>query len=170
MEFRLLISLAAAAACTTASAQPLAASQISARILAAHNVERAALGVPPLVWDNDLAIGAAAYAQQMALTGLFAHSDRATRPGVGENLWSGTRGAFSVETMVFAWTSEKRMFSPGIFPDVSRTGNWLDVSHYTQMVWPSTNRVGCAIASTQRLDYLVCRYSPKGNKDGRRVP
>jgi hypothetical protein len=40
--------------------------------------------------------------------------------------------------------AEKRYFRPGIFPDVSTTGNWYDVSHYTTMIWPTTERVGCA--------------------------
>ena len=81
----------------------------------------------------------------------------------------GTRGAFSVETMVNNWASEGRVFQRGVFPAVSRTDNWEDVGHYTQIVWPTTTRVGCAIASTARTDYLVCRYSPAGNIDGRPV-
>jgi hypothetical protein len=81
----------------------------------------------------------------------------------------GTRGAFSVETMVNQWASERRMFRPGIFPSVSSTGNWEQVGHYTQIVWPTTTRVGCALASTARTDYLVCRYSPAGNVNGRSV-
>ena len=77
---------------------------------------------------------------QMAMTGRFAHSDRAARPGTGENLWMGTHGAFSVEAMVGGWSSEKRFFAPGIFPNVSRTGDWEDVGHYTQMIWPQTTQ------------------------------
>lgn len=153
-----------------AAAQPLLASEFPARILAAHNAARAAAGVPPLVWDNALGTAAASYAQQMAFTGVFAHSDRSKRRGVGENLWYGTRGAYSVEAMVGGWASERRYFTPGIFPNVSRTGNWVDVGHYTQMIWPTTQRVGCALASTARLDYLVCRYAPAGNIDGKPVP
>jgi hypothetical protein len=38
------------------------------------------------------------------------------------------------------------------------------------MVWPTTTRIGCAVASNGRFDYLVCRYSPAGNIDGRPVP
>jgi hypothetical protein len=82
----------------------------------------------------------------------------------------GTRGAFSVHTMVGAWSSEKRMFFPGIFPNVSSTGNWVDIAHYTQMMWRTTQRLGCAIRSSARSDYLVCRYGPPGNRDGTRVP
>ena len=152
------------------TAQPLVASLFPARVLAAHNAQRSALGLPLLVWDNDLGTAAATYATQMASTGVFAHSDRRARHGIGENLLYGTHGAFSVESMIGAWASERRMFAPGIFPNVSRSGNWMDVAHYTQMVWPTTQRIGCALASTQRFDYLVCRYSPSGNIDGRPVP
>src|SRR6476620_8913631 len=151
-----------------AAAQSFAAA-FPARILAAHNAERARAGVPPLTWDNALGATAAAYAQQMALTGTFAHSDRSKRRGIGENLWMGSRGAFSIEAMVGGWASERRFFAPGIFPNVSRTGDWVDVGHYTQMIWPATSRVGCALASTPRIDYLVCRYATAGNIDGRAV-
>ena len=151
-----------------AAAQSYAA-QFPARVLAAHNAVRAQVGTTPLVWDNVLASAAAAYAQQMAITGRFAHSNRAQRRGTGENLWMGTRGAFSIEAMVAGWSSERRWFRPGLFPKVSRTGNWLDVAHYTQMIWPTTTRVGCALASTRRVDYLVCRYATAGNIDGRPV-
>lgn len=81
----------------------------------------------------------------------------------------GTRRAFGVEGMVGAWASEKRLFVRGVFPGVSRTGNWIDVGHYTQMIWPATQRIGCALASTGRTDYLVCLYSPAGNIDSRWV-
>lgn len=150
-------------------AQPVVASLFPARIIAAHNGERAAVGAPLLVWDNDLGTAAAAYAQQMAFTGRFEHSDRKARRGIGENLWMGTHGAYTIEAMIGAWASEKRYFVPGIFPNNSRTGNWIDVGHYTQMIWPATARVGCALASTARTDYLVCRYATAGNIDGKYV-
>jgi hypothetical protein len=165
----LLSLLTAAAAWSPAAAQSSFASGFPARILAAHNAERARAGVAPLVWDNALGTAAAGYATQMAMTGRFAHSDRSLRRGTGENLWMGTHGAFSVETMVGGWSSEKRFFTPGIFPNNSRTGDWEDVGHYTQMIWPTTQRIGCALASTGQTDYLVCRYSGAGNIDGRPV-
>jgi hypothetical protein len=163
------IASVAGSAPASAAASASFASQFPARILAAHNAVRASAGLAPLSWDPALGQAAAAYAQQMAFTGVFAHSDRSVRSGTGENLWMGTRGAFSVETMVSNWASENRMFRRGVFPAVSRTGNWEDVGHYTQIVWPSTTRVGCALASTARTDYLVCRYSPAGNVMGRPV-
>ena len=168
MRFRLAFALLLAAVPAHAGAQSFAA-QFPTRILAAHNAERAWARVAPLAWDNALGLAAAAYARQMAFSGRFQHSNRKARPGTGENLWMGTRGVFSPESMVGAWASEKRWFRPGVFPNVARRGSWQDVGHYTQMIWPTTTRVGCAIASTGRTDYLVCRYSGKGNIDGRTV-
>jgi Cysteine-rich secretory protein family len=169
---RVWIGLAAAVAAAStapALAQSSFAAQFPARILAAHNAERGRASVAPLAWDNALGSAAALYAQQMAMTGRFEHSDRSQRRGTGENLWMGTHGAFSIESMVGGWASEKRFFAAGTFPNVSRSGNWEDVGHYTQMIWPTTTRIGCALASTPRIDYLVCRYATAGNIDGRPV-
>ena len=55
--------------------------------------------------------------------------------------------------MVGSWIDEKRAFRPGVFPNVSRTGNWDDVAHYTQLIWKGTTRVGCAIQPAGRWDY-----------------
>lgn len=154
---------------TPAAAQGPFAAQFSTRILAVHNAVRARAGVAPLTWDNELGTAAAIYAAQMAMTGRFLHSDRSQRRGTGENLWMGTHGAFSVEAMVGSWASERRFFTAGTFPNVSRTGAWEDVGHYTQIIWPTTRRIGCALTSTQRIDYLVCRYADAGNVDGRPV-
>ena len=81
----------------------------------------------------------------------------------GENLWMGTRGAFTYAEMLQDWIAERRHFRPGRFPAVSRTGRPADVAHYTQMIWSRTTRVGCALAANRRNEYLVCRYSPAGN-------
>ena len=165
-----LAVVASQALVTAATAQtPELAREFPGRILAAHNVARAQAGVQPLTWDAELGRQAAAYALRLALTNSFQHSDRSARAGTGENLWMGSRGAYNFEQMVAGWTSERRWFAPGIFPAVSRSGNWEDVGHYTQMVWPTTTRVGCAMATNASNDFLVCRYSPAGNVTGRPV-
>jgi uncharacterized protein YkwD len=146
------------------------ASQFPARILSVHNSVRAQAGVQPLGWDPALAQQASYYAIELALTNSFHHSDRRSRQDAGENLWMGTHAAYSYEAMVGAWSSERRNFRPGIFPAVSRSGNWQDVGHYTQMVWPTTTRIGCALASNRTTDFLVCRYAPAGNVEGRPLP
>lgn len=170
VKLPLLAALAAFGLQTPALGAANLASEFPARILAAHNNVRAQAGAQPLAWDPALGNAAAAYAMQLALTNRFQHSDRHARPGTGENLWMGTHGYYSYDSMVRGWASEQSDFMPGIFPAVSRSGNWEKVGHYTQMVWPTTTRVGCAVASNARTDYLVCRYSPAGNIDGRPVP
>lgn len=142
----------------------------SDRLLAWHNRERAAVGVPPLVWDASLAAAAAAYGPSLAARGGLEHAPVNMRVGQGENLWMGTRGAFSLEDMVGSWAGEKRIFRAGAFPEVSTSGNWGDVAHYTQMIWRGTTRVGCAIHQSRKWDFLICRYSPQGNVVGHRVP
>jgi hypothetical protein len=92
--------------------------------------------------------------------------------------WHGTLGP---EQLVGMWSREKDLLQPGAlglgcpvrlgcmtFPAASRTGRWEDIAHYTQLVWPTTTRVGCAIFAAD-WDYLICRYSPPGNIDGKPV-
>ena len=141
-----------------------------ARLLAIHNLERARVNAPPLQWDPYLAASAASYGPVLARKGGLVHSPRAARRGQMENLWMGSRGYFAPEQMVGAWVSERALFRPGVFPYVSRTGRWSDVGHYTQMIWKGTTRVGCAIHASGRWDYLICRYSPPGNVDGKYLP
>jgi hypothetical protein len=137
-------------------------------LLDRHNAVRRAAGVPPLVWDPQLATGAAAYAHTISQTGQLVHSPRASRPGIAENLWVGTAGAYAPDAGVASWVEERADYVDGIFPAVSRTGNWLDVSHYTQMIWRTTTHVGCGLVRSARWEALVCRYSPRGNRDGQR--
>jgi hypothetical protein len=146
-------------------------SNLDTRLLAAHNRERAAIGVPPLEWDEQLAADAANWAEALAATNSFVHS-RAdpTDPEVqGENLWAGTRGAWAPEEMVGLWLAEKRDYRPGVFPAVSRSGDLDRVGHYTQVIWRETRKVGCAIARGADEDFLVCRYSQGGNVMGQQV-
>jgi Cysteine-rich secretory protein family len=134
------------------------------RLLVAHNQARAVLGVPPLHWDAALAASAAGWAANLARRGAFEHSDN--RGDMGENLWAGTPGVFSPEKMVARWAAERQIFKPGVFPDNSKTGDWEQVGHYTQMVWRTTTAVGCALAKGSRADVLVCRDAPAGNVVG----
>lgn len=147
---------------------PGATGELAARLLAAHNRERALVGHPPLAWDPDLAASAASYGPTLASLGRLVHSPRETRPGQRENLAKAWHGTLTPEQLVDLWSREKLMLQPGLFPAVSRTGQWEDVAHYTQMVWPTTTRVGCAVFAAD-WDYLICRYSPPGNIDGKPV-
>ncbi|HEX6785012.1 MAG TPA: CAP domain-containing protein [Sphingomicrobium sp.] len=171
---RLLAGVLAAFAATSVHAQPFyqqgATGELAARILAAHNRERALVGAAPLQWDPVLAAHAASYGPTLASLRRLVHSPREGRPGERENLVMAWHDTLSPEGMIELWTREKRMLQPGSyrFPGVSRTGEWEDVAHYTQMVWPTTTRIGCAIYSAD-WDYLICRYSPPGNIDGKSI-
>jgi len=146
------------------------ATALALRILEIHNQVRSGVGVGPITWDPALAAGADRWAVELARTGRFEHSPSPLRPGQGENLWMGTRGGFSVDHMVGSWVGEARWFRPGVFPNVSRGGDWSRVGHYTQMIWRGSTRVGCALRSSPRYDYLVCRYAPAGNILGVTIP
>ena len=136
-------------------------------VLRLHNQARREFGVVPLAWNDELAAGALQHARTMASTGIYGH-DRTPgrRKTAGENLWRGPRGVFAYEVMLRVMVDERRLFRPGAFPDNSATGDWQAVAHYTQIVWPTTTEVGCALASSATTDYFVCRYAPTGNKDG----
>jgi hypothetical protein len=135
-------------------------------MLSRHNAARAAVGLAPLAWDEGLAADARGYADEMARSGRFAHADQ---HGEGENLFTGTRGAYSYAEMIDLWLAERRDFVNAATPGFSRTGRAGDVAHYTQIVWRGTHAVGCALASNARDDFLVCRYSPAGNVVGERT-
>ena len=135
--------------------------------LDAHNVARKRFGVPAMAWSEHLAAQAMGHAQYMARTGIYGHDQTpGRRKKQGENLWRGPRGVFSYDIMVGVMIDEEKLFRPGAFPDNAINGDWHAVAHYTQIVWPATTEVGCAVASSATTDYFVCRYSPTGNKDG----
>jgi uncharacterized protein YkwD len=136
-------------------------------VLNAHNAARRQFGVGPVTWNEELAAGAMAHAQYMVATGIYGHDQTpGRRKKAGENLWRGSRGVFSYDVMVGVMVEEARFFRPGAFPNNAVNGDWHAVAHYTQIVWPTTTEVGCAVASSATTDYFVCRYAPTGNNDG----
>jgi hypothetical protein len=139
------------------------------RLLAAHNAERDRAGLPPLAWSSKLAQDAQTWALNLSRKGALQHASGDERRWMGENLWMGSAGYYSAEDMVGGFLSERAKFRSGVFPQVSRTGNWADVGHYTQIIWPATTEVGCSVAKGGAHDFLVCRYNPAGNVIGHKV-
>jgi len=139
-------------------------------MLAAHNAERRRWRAPPLVWNEGLARDAAAYARNLAALGYLRHASMTGMAAPqGENLWMGTKGAFSYRDMMDGFLEERSDYVAGALPHISRTGNWADTGHYSQIIWRTTTAVGCAIASSRDFDFLVCRYDPAGNIWGKRA-
>ena len=141
----------------------------AARLLDAHNGERDRAGLPRLAWSSKLARDAQAWALQLSRKGALQHAPGEVRGAAGENLWMGPAGYYSAEDMVGGFLAERSSFRSGVFPQVSRTGNWADVGHYTQVIWPATTEVGCAVVEGGAHDFLVCRYNPAGNVIGQKV-
>ena len=135
-----------------------------ARVLAAHNRERDSMGLRPLAWDPGLARFAAGWGAKLARSGTLEHSGGP----LGENLWAGTVDRYTPEEMIGLWIDEKKLYKPGVFPAISRTGSYEDVGHYTQLMWRTTGKVGCALAKGRQFDVLVCEYSRPGNVEGER--
>lgn len=134
--------------------------------LAEHNEARAEVGLGKLRWNHALMRDAKAWAENLAQRGAFQHAPDLLAIGQGENLWKGTRDTYAPGQMIGLFLAEKRLFRPGTFPDVATTGRWSDVGHYTQIIWPETQEVGCASAVNARHEVLVCRYWPAGNLIG----
>ena len=141
---------------------------MQAILLRAHNDERMAHGLPQLAWSADLAAAARRSAGALIATGdpLSAHRRRGVVRAHGENLWLGSRGAYEYTHMVSRWLDERSHYANGAVPNISSSGNWADAGHYSQIIWRTTTRIGCAIASSERLDVLICQYDPPGNVAG----
>jgi hypothetical protein len=138
---------------------------LATSILTVHNQERAEVGVPPLTWSDELAAGAQAWADHIATTGEFSHSQ--CSGCYGENL--GARGHSAViptAQILASWVSEKNNYDGGPFDPTTQTNETTVYAHYTQMVWNGTTEVGCGTESGGGVDYLVCRYTPVGNVVG----
>lgn len=132
-----------------------------AQIVTLHNRCRSAVrpgatpALPPLVWSDE----AAAVAQGWARECRFAHNARRGR--YGENIAYHTRG--SVDLLVRLWLDEARDYA---YATDRCRGEAC--GHYTQVVWRATRSVGCGAQMCPFGRYLVCNYSPPGNRVGQR--
>jgi pathogenesis-related protein 1 len=128
-------------------------------MLDAHNAIRARVGVPPLVWSDQLSLVAQDWANPLIATGSFGH-----RPNnrYGENLYAISGGTASPALVVGYWAREARGY------DIRSNTCSGVCGHYTQIVWGTTRTVGCAVASDRRREVWVCNYDPPGNIIGYR--
>jgi pathogenesis-related protein 1 len=128
--------------------------------LAAHNQWRDEVGVPHLIWNNNLAKSAEKWALNLSKGyGHLYHS----KCGNGENIyWTSEEVSVPIDA-TDAWGSEKEFYHN---QKISGS-NFKDFGHYTQMIWADTREVGCAIVSNGgNGTYVVCQYYPPGNYVG----
>ena len=139
----------------------------NARVLATHNAERSRLGLRPLAWSEALAANAAIWAAHLSRLPDLQHDQ--SIDAEGENLWRGTKGAYTPEDMVTLWIDERKAFKDDPIPNSSITGDFEDVGHYTQVIWRTSALVGCAEATAGDDEVLVCRYQEGGNVIGEKA-
>jgi pathogenesis-related protein 1 len=127
--------------------------------------------LPPLEWDESLAATAAAWVAQCrdteAPAGLIDHNPNRSQGHpyyVGENVY-GSSGQATAQGAVQTWAAEKANYNYA-----NNTCNGV-CGHYTQIVWRTTQKLGCAIGDCPNLTYrssIVCNYGPGGNINGQR--
>jgi hypothetical protein len=130
-----------------------------AEMLNLHNQKRCMAGVPALTWDDKLAKDASDYVD--------------TAPGA---VHSTALGAFKTygECIQGACPDDdpaKAMkFWYGELPKYTESSPF-QASHYTQVVWKATTKVGCGVGPSTGLcsggKVYVCQYTPVGNQFGK---
>jgi len=129
-------------------------------MLRSHNACRAPFEVSELSWSPELAAFAQEWADHLADAGSKLRH-RKNNP-YGENLYWISGAAATPSQVLESWCSEQNLFDP------ERNDWWPQAAHFTQVVWHSTERVGCAVARRGVQEWWVCNYDPPGNLRGRR--
>ncbi|MBL9002923.1 MAG: Fis family transcriptional regulator [Myxococcales bacterium] len=139
-------------------------------ITAAHNAARAAVmpapstPLPALTWSPTVAAAAQTWANRC----MFQHSSN----GYGENIYADA-GQGDARAVVDNWVSEKANYNYAANTCSKVCG------HYTQVVWRSSLRLGCAAKQCTtgspfgsfnggKWTFWVCDYDPPGNFGGQR--
>ncbi|XP_012874177.1 PREDICTED: GLIPR1-like protein 2 [Dipodomys ordii] len=82
--------------------------------------------------------------------------------GIGENMWVGPENEFTASIAIRSWFEERKIYN---FENDNCSGN---CSHYVQLVWDKSYKVGCAVTPCPRIGNIVhaalfiCNYAPGG--------
>ncbi|CAK7330285.1 unnamed protein product [Dovyalis caffra] len=122
--------------------------------LDAHNNARAQVGVGNMRWDNNVAAYARNYVNRLRGDCKLVHSGGP----YGENL-AGSSADLTGRAAVKMWVDEKPKYN---YNSNSCVGG--ECRHYTQVVWRSSVRLGCAKARCNNGGTVIsCNYDPRGN-------
>lgn len=130
------------------------------QFLAPQNAARKALGLPKLAWDAKVARYARWYAKQRRSDCALQHSNGP----YGENIFWGSGSLWTPYQAVAAWLSERKWYN---YQSNSCAGGQM-CGHYTQIVWSTTTKVGCARVNCLggKGVFITCNYDPPGNYIG----
>jgi pathogenesis-related protein 1 len=130
---------------------------------AAHNVQRARVGVPPLLWDPALAQVSADWLDHLALNRGCALEHDWSSP-LGENLAWNSGFDSTPCRVVEGWAAEEADYDLA-----TNSCSGEDCGHWTQLVWSTSTHVGCAVRSCRDgAEAWMCNYDPPGNIVGLR--
>jgi len=138
------------------------------KVLNFHNQVRREVGVPDLIWGNQLASYAQQWADHLAKSKNceIIHRNAPGEHGVkyGENIfWESAGTHFKPLDASINWYSEKKQYRRTKIAG----SNWMKTGHYTQMVWKDTKVVGVGIAVCSNGGLIiVANYFPCGNYFG----
>ncbi|GMH16636.1 hypothetical protein Nepgr_018477 [Nepenthes gracilis] len=140
---------------------PKKTSYLAYQFLAPHNAARAAVGLPPLVWDGQVAGYAQWSANQRRYDCALVHSNGP----YGENIFWGSGSEWTPRQAVESWVAEGKSYDY-----YSNSCRSQDCGHYTQIVWRSSKRLGCArvVCYGGAGVFITCNYDPPGNYVGQR--
>ncbi len=142
--------------------------------LSQHNTYRATHHSPNMTNSSSVESTAQSWANQMASTGVFAHSSSSQRNGAGENLYVYYTTGPSIAADALANQALKSWYDEGVNYNYDKPGFSPATGHFTQVVWKSSTQLGCgASKGTKTMNgkvfnafYVVCQYAPAGNIAG----
>lgn len=130
-----------------------------------HNLIRLSHWQLPLVWDPQLEAYASWWANQRKSDCRLQHSFPEGGFQLGENIYWGGGSDWRPRDAVSAWASEEKDY----LYDTNTCRSGRVCGHYTQIVWRSTRRVGCArVVCDDGNVFMTCNYDPPGNVVGER--
>ena len=140
-------------------------------LINAHNDLRARHGSPALIRDKQLEKWAQETADE-SMTAETLKSGETYKEGkyVGINLYLGGGYSRTGKYVTEYWYSENRNYDYS----TGNSKNGSPVSHFTQIVWKHTKKVGCAVSVGRwkifsQSYYICCYYYPGGNLSGKYI-
>lgn len=126
----------------------------------AHNEYRRQLGIPDLVWDENVAAYAQEWASQLKRKGCILQHRQPNK--YGENIAGASGQQLTPKLVVKMWYTEVENYNYS--NNSCKPGKVC--GHYTQVVWKNSKRLGCGYAYCGNSEVWVCNYDPPGNYIG----